>query len=208
MAAVPACGFGSLGTGSTVSHDQAEPEETECLRDGLKRVAVALKEAEVPFALAGGYAAWANGAPESLHDVDFLIRAEDAASVVQHLRGCGMEVVQPAEDWLFKVRVGGAVIDILHRGQGTSIEGMLAAAQEAAVLSVRMPVMSATDVTTEKLLALDEHYCDLAEILPTLRALREQVDWPEVRRRVADAPFAEAVLFLLQRLGVIGPVRS
>jgi hypothetical protein len=69
-------------------------------------------------------------------------------------------------------------------------------------------VLSATDVTTEKLLALDEHYCDLAEILPTLRALREQVDWPEVRRRVADAPFAEAVLFLLQRLGVIGPVRS
>jgi len=190
-----------------MSTDPAESPETECLREGLKRVAVALKEAELPFALAGGYAAWVNGAPESLHDVDFLIRAEDAASVAQHLSDRGMEVVHPAEDWLFKVKVEGAVIDLLHRGQGTSVDSMLAAADEVAVLSVRMPVLGATDVTAEKLLALDEHYCDLSEILPTLRALREQVDWPEVRRRVADAPFAEAVLFLLERLDVIGPDR-
>jgi hypothetical protein len=191
-----------------VSHDQTESQANECLREGLKRVAVALKEADVPFALAGGYAAWVNGAPEPLHDVDFLIRPEDAVSIAQLLSDHAMEVVQPAEDWLFKVDVGGAVIDILHRGQGSSIEGMLGAAQEAAVLSVRMPVLSATDVTTEKLLALDEHYCDLGEILPTLRALREQVDWTEVRRRVADAPFAESVLFLLERLRVIDEAPS
>ena len=194
-----------MGTKAAMSTDPVESPETECLREGLKRVAVALKEADVPFALAGGYAAWANGAPESLHDVDFLIRPEDAASVAQHLEGRGMEVVQPAEDWLFKVEVDGAVIDLLHRGQGTSVDCMLAAARETAVLSVRMPVLDATDVTTEKLLALDEHYCDLSQILPTLRALRERVDWSEVRRRVADAPYAEAVLFLLQRLDVIGP---
>jgi hypothetical protein len=191
------------GYGTTVSDDQAEPPETERLREGLKRIAVALKEVDVPFALAGGYAAWSHGSPEPLHDVDFLILADDVPRVAADLRGRELEVLQPAEDWLFKVRVEGATVDILHRGQGISVESMLAAAQEAPVLSVVMPVISATDVTTEKLLALDEHYCDLAEILPTLRALREQVDWPEVRRRVAGAPFAEAVLHLLERLDVI-----
>jgi hypothetical protein len=73
------------------------------------------------------------------------------------------------------------------------------------VLSVRMPVVVATDVVTEKLLALDEHYCDLAAVLPSMRALREQVDWDEVRRRTVGAPFAETVLFLLERLAVVGP---
>jgi len=69
-----------------------------------------------------------------------------------------------------------------------------------------MPVISATDLVGEKLLAMDDHYCDLAALLPTLRALREKVDWDDVRRRSAGAPFAEATLFLLERLDVIEPV--
>ena len=33
--------------------------------------------AALPFALAGGYALWAHGAPESENDVDFVIAEED-----------------------------------------------------------------------------------------------------------------------------------
>ena len=43
------------------------------LQDGLRRAAVALTEAGVPFALVGGYAAWARGAPEPSHDADLAI---------------------------------------------------------------------------------------------------------------------------------------
>ncbi len=99
------------------------------------------------------------------------------------------------------------MIDVIHRAQGSSVDDVLDAAGEVAVLSVRMPVVSATDVVTEKLLAMDEHYCDLGAVLPTLRALREQVDWDLVRRRTSGAPFAETVLFLLERLDVIDPTR-
>jgi hypothetical protein len=180
-----------------------DPSDLEALREGLKRVAVALKESGHRFALAGGYAAWVHGSPEPLHDVDFLVRQEDAAAVVEDLVGRGLDVVQPAEDWLFKVQVDGAVVDVLHRALGGSVEQMLEAAEEASVLSVRMPVVSATDVTSEKLLALDEHYCDLAAVLPTMRALREQVDWAQVRRRTEGQPFAEAVLYLLERLEIV-----
>ena len=183
---------------------EAESEDLEGLREGLKLVGVALKESGLPFALTGGYAAWVYGSPEPVHDVDFLVRAEDAAAVADELRRRGLEVEDPPEDWLFKVRVDAGVIDVLHRARGSkTVDEMLAAAREASVLSVNMPVLSATDVITEKLLALDEHYCDLGAILPTLRAMREQVDWPEVRRRTHGQPFAETVLFLLERLGIV-----
>jgi hypothetical protein len=57
----------------------------------------------------------------------------------------------------------------------------------------------------QKLAALDEHYCDFAVLLPGLRALREQVDWAEVRVACSDNDFAAALLFLLERLQVIAP---
>jgi hypothetical protein len=173
------------------------------LREGLKRVAVLLKESGRPFALTGGYAAWVHGAPESGHDVDFLVRPEDAAEVSAYLAEHDLDVEQPSEDWLFKVRTDGVVVDLLHRTNGTTPEAALARAGEVAVLSVEMPVIDPTDLVAEKLLALDEHYCDLSALLPTLRAVREKVDWQDVRRRCEGAPFAEATLFLLERLDVL-----
>lgn len=182
-----------------------DPDQ-EALREGLKTVAVALKETGIPFALIGGYAAWANGAPESGHDVDFLIAEADAQRTAEALSDRDLLVRYPPEDWLFKVEVdGGVTVDIIHRTTSTPIPAVLAASVVKPVLSVEMPVATATDVTSEKLLALDEHYCDLAPLIPILRALREQVDWSQVRLRADGRPFAEAVLFLLERLGVIEP---
>ena len=179
--------------------------EHEALREGLKRVAVVLKSSGLPFALAGGYAAWALGGPEPSHDVDFLIDAADVARAKEELQGSGLQVDQPPEDWLFKVRCDGVLVDVLHRGSGRPLADALAAAPVQEVLSVEMPVLAATDVLTHKLLALDEHYCDLSGVLAVARALREQVDWPEVRECTAGNAFAEAVLFLLERLDVIKP---
>ena len=175
----------------------------DALREGLKRVAVALKDTEVPFALAGGYAAWARGGPEPTHDVDFLVDDEQAERARQELERRGLDVVQPPEDWLFKVHTDGVVIDVLHRGSGRLLADALRDASVVEVLSVEMPVLSATDLLTMKLLSLDEHYCDLGTVLPAARALREQVDWARVREWTAGSPFAEAVLFLLERLEVL-----
>jgi hypothetical protein len=175
------------------------------LREALKRVAVALKETGVPFALAGGYAAWARGGPEPDHDVDFLVARTDAGKVADLLLEQGLAVRQPPEDWLFKVETDGVTVDVLHRAAGSPTEEpSLEAATDLEVLSVTMPVLSATDLVVQKLSVLDEHYCDLAQLLPTLRALREQVDWEVVRGTTTDNPFAEVTLLLLERLGVLG----
>jgi hypothetical protein len=180
--------------------------DTDGLREGLKRVAVALKEAEVPFALAGGYAAWALGGPEPSHDVDFLVDDDHVERAEQELTRRGLEVVQPPEDWLFKVHTDGVVIDVLHRGSGRPLAAALGDAESREVISVEMPVLAATDLVAMKMLALDEHYCDLGTVLPVARALREQVDWSRVREWTSGDPFGETVLFLLERLGVLEPV--
>jgi hypothetical protein len=56
-----------------------------------------------------------------------------------------------------------------------------------------------------KLNALSEHALRYEGLLAISRALREQIDWDEVRARTADSPFARAFFVLLEGLDVIGP---
>ncbi len=180
--------------------DQADQDG---LREALKRVGVALKESGIPFALVGGYAVWARGGPEPEHDVDFMVAADDAAKTAEVLAQKGLRVEHPPEDWLFKVWTDGCMVDVIFRDSGepaarAAVEG----ADEVEVLSVAMPVLSATALMVQKLNALDEHYCDFGYLLPVARALREQVDWGRVRDRIRDNNFAAAFLFLLERLAI------
>jgi hypothetical protein len=184
------------------------PVDQDDVRDLLKRTAVALKEAGVPFALCGGYAAWVRGAPEPDHDADFLVPHADAGRAAKALADAGLEVVDPAEDWLVKVVSGDggdAFVDVLWRACGHPVgTDLIDRSDVLPVLSVQMPVLAATDILTTKLMALDEHYCDFARLLPVARALREQIDWARVGRSVAENDFAVVFLALLDRLGITG----
>lgn len=181
-----------------------QPSDRDEIRDLLKRVAVALKQGDVPFALCGGYAAWVRGAPEPDHDADFLVPAAEAERAAKVLAEAGLQVVEPAEDWLVKVVQGDSFIDVLWRTCGVPVESdLIDRAEDRPVLSVHMPVLEATDIVVTKLMALDEHYCDYGRLLPVARALREQVDWNQVRRQVAGNDFAEVFLVLLDRLGIV-----
>jgi len=50
---------------------------------------------------------------------------------------------------------------------------------------------------------LDGHRCDFSELLPFARALREQIDWQQVRDETKHSPYAEAFLVLVERLDII-----
>ena len=184
----------------------AGPTGQDARREALKEVAVALKESEAPFALAGGYGLWARGGPEPRHDVDFMVAEEDAARVRDLLAARDLVVVQPPEDWLFKVFIDDAMVDIIFRVDGETIHrGRFDDAEVLEVDSVRMPVLPATVLLADKLNALEEHACDLTPLLPVARAVREQVDWTDVAARTTGNPFAEACLLLLRRLAVAEP---
>ena len=185
------------------------PSDRDEIRDLLKRVAVALKQGDVPFALCGGYAAWVRGAPEPDHDADFLVPAAESERTAKVLAEAGLEVVDPPEDWLTKVVQGNSFVDVLWRTCGIPVEqNLIDRAEDMPVLSVHMPFLLATDIVVSKLMALDEHYCDFSRMLPVARALREQVDWAEVEKAVAENDFAVVFLELLDRLGVVPRERA
>jgi hypothetical protein len=177
----------------------------DALRDALKRGASALKASGPDFALAGSYALWVHGAPEPVHDVDFVVAEADADAAATTLADAGFSIERTPEDWLFKASTDdGAVIDVLHRVNGVRVSpDLIDEADRRDVLAIAIPVLSATVVMCQKLKSLHEHHCNLGTLLPATRAVREQVDWAVVREATADNDFAAAFLFLAERLGII-----
>lgn len=183
-------------------------DDRAALQDALRLTAVALEDAQVPFALVGGYAAWARGAPEPSHDADFAVREVDVPRAREAIAAAGLDLADPPENWLFKAYYQGALVDVLYRMVGEPVtEEMLARSDVLEVLAVRMPVLSATDILSAKMRVLGEHYCDFTGLLAMARALREQIDWHQVREETSDHPFARAFLHLVHELGVspLGP---
>ena len=188
-----------------VTHDTHAASHDE-LRDALRRVASTFTAQGLPFALAGSYALWSFGAPEPSHDVDFVVAEQDVDAAVAVLTEAGFDVRRPPKGWLFKVAptaAGPDLVDVLHRINHVPVDrALLDRAQTRDVLAVSMPVLPPTEIVVQKLRSLHEHHCDLAPLLPVLRAVREQLDWAALRERTADNPFAEAELLVSGRLGL------
>ncbi|WP_156656490.1 hypothetical protein [Mycobacterium sp. 852002-51152_SCH6134967] len=182
------------------------PQRNDDLRDALKRAASALRAQGPDFALGGSYALWVSGGPEPVHDVDFVVAEPDTEKAAATLEEAGFRVERTPEDWLFKACVEhDFVIDVLHRLNGVPVDKeTILAAEEYDVLAIRMRVLAPTEVMREKLNSLNEHHCDFAALLPAVRAVREQLDWEQLRAETADNPFASAFLMLADRLELTG----
>lgn len=179
-------------------------EIQDALLRTVTKVAAALRPTGVPFALTGGCAVYARGGPETEHDVDILIVERDVPAAVKALVAAGMRAADPPEEWLTKVYDGDRLVDLIFRINERQVTPeMLAATEEMRVGPTVLRVQPATEVMIGKLLALEEHRCDLAGLLPIARALREQIDWPAVRARTARSPYAEAFLLVCDRLAII-----
>jgi hypothetical protein len=181
---------------STSGADDESPLQT-----ALKRSASALMAAGLPFALAGGYALWAYGAPEPVHDVDLVVAESDVPQAVEILGSAGFRIERPPEDWLFKAWLDDNLVDVLHRINGEVVTAdQVAEAVEVEILGLRIPVLPPTPIMLAKLRSLTEHYCDFTPLLPVVRAVRERLDWPYLREQTSDQPFAESFLLLAKRL--------
>jgi Uncharacterised nucleotidyltransferase len=174
------------------------------LLETVKRAAVEFKRADIPFALCGGWAVYARGGPRSQHDADFALVEQDVPRALDVLAEAGFSRDEEApEDWLAKVWDRGNLVDLIFRLSGEPVTpDIFERVDQLEVGSVQMPVLAATDLVVTKLLTYRDHYCDFATSLPMVRALREQVDWPAVRERTARSPYAEAFVFLADRLGL------
>jgi hypothetical protein len=176
----------------------------EGLATTLKRVASALKAADIPFALGGSFAVYAHGGHSSDHDVDFLLREQDKEQALAELAKVGFRTEQPPEDWLVKVYDEDRMVDLIYRPVESPVtDETLRDTEQISVEAIFMPVISASQLMIHKLLSYSQHHCDFATGLPVARSLREQIDWTRVRRETIKSPYAEAFLVLLDRLDIV-----
>ena len=179
------------------------------LLETLKRTAAVLRDADLPFLLGGGLAVWARGGPETEHDLDLMVKPENAERLLDALAAAGFRTEKPPEAWLYKAWDGDLLIDVIFDPMGGPIDdAMFERADELEVQAVTMKVMALEDVMVTKLLAMREHEVDYEDVLEIARALREQVDWDSVWRQTSNSPYARAFFYLAEQLEVLGERRA
>jgi hypothetical protein len=171
----------------------------------MKAAAGILQDAEIPFVLGGGLSAWAAGGPKSEHDVDFLLKADDADKARAVFEAEGWKTERPPEGWLYKAwHDNGALVDLIFSpASGAITDDFIVSAPVTEVMALRIRSSRLEDIMTSKLLAMTEQEPDFSSVLEWARALREQIDWEEVRARTEASPFAKAFFTLVESLGVV-----
>jgi predicted nucleotidyltransferase len=172
----------------------------------LKRSAAALRDGGIPFLLAGGAASWVRGGPPTDHDLDFLVKPEDAETALATLADIGLRPERPPEEWLFKAFDGDVMVDLIFHPAGLEItDEVIARGEEIEVEAMTMRVMRPEDLLVTKLMAMTEHAINYKSCLEIARALREQIDWDDVRVRTSASPFGRAFFVIAEGLEIVEP---
>jgi predicted nucleotidyltransferase len=184
------------------------PPESEhpfpAIEQSLKKAVAGLRDAGIPFLLAGSLAVWARGGPETRHDLDFVLKREDAERALEVLADVGMRTEKPPEEWLYKAWDDDVLIDLIFHPRGLEVtDELIERGEFLHVLGITIPVMSIEDVLATKLLALMEHELDYTALVRIARAVREQIDWRYLRERTSDSPYAAAFFALCEELRVV-----
>jgi hypothetical protein len=160
----------------------------------------------VPFLVGGGAASWIYGGPSADHDIDFMLKPEDAERALTVLQTAGLQTERPPEDWLYKAVDGDVVLDLIFRPAGLEVtDGLIERGEDREVESMTMRVVRPEDLLVSKLIAITEQTIDYGSCLEIARALREQVDWSAVRQRTKSSPFARAFFTIAEGLEIIQP---
>jgi len=177
----------------------------ESLLGAMKNAAAVLRDSEIDVALAGGFAVYARGGPPTEHDVDFMLKAEDAERALEVLTQAGFRAEKPPEGWLYKVfDDNDAMIDLIFapNGKPEVVPAILERAEVLEIYAITMKVMSVADVLATKLLTLKEHEVDYDSVLEIARSCREQIDWGLLRDATKESPYAKAFFTLVEELGL------
>jgi hypothetical protein len=171
--------------------------------EAAKAAASVLLRAEIPFALGGGLACWARGGPRTEHDVDFFVTPANADRALDAFARAGYRTERPLEQWLLKAWVDDVLVDLIFDPAGGPVtDEWIERAEQTEFRAVRLPLARLEDVLVTKVSALSEQDPDFSGPLEIARALREQIDWDEVRERTNGKPFAKAFLTLVDELDI------
>jgi hypothetical protein len=187
---------------------QEQPMPSESTLNGmvptLKKTAAALRDAGIPFLVAGGVASWVRGGPSTDHDLDFVVKPDDAERALAVLAEAGLRPERPPEEWLYKAYDGDVLVDLIFNPAGLVItDELIARGEEREVEAMTMRVMRSEDLLVSKLMAMTEHTINYRSCLEIARSLREQIDFDDVRERTESSPFGRAFFVIAEGLGIV-----
>jgi len=97
-----------------VSRTSADEAFTRVLREAVETV----ERAGIPFLVLGGLASSLVGRPRWTHDIDFLVRPDDARDVLEVLRGAGFTTEETDPVWIYKAFKDDVMVDIIFMVMG------------------------------------------------------------------------------------------
>jgi hypothetical protein len=196
-----------------VEQRRADERFAEVLREAVQTV----EQAGLPFLVLGGIASALVGRPRWTHDIDFLVRPDDARDVLAALRGAGFTTEETDPVWLYKAFKHDIMVDVIfmvmggiyldEEMQSRSIEREIhpspARAGQGGSLRLRIP--SPEDQIVIKAIVHREetsrHWFDALAILG-----RAQLDWSYlIRRGRVGARRVLALLIYAQSADILVP---
>jgi hypothetical protein len=84
----------------------------------LAEAVAAVEAAGIPYLLMGGVASAAIGRLRWTHDIDLLVRPDDARPALSALATAGFDVEETDSHWLYKGFKHGVLVDVIFRSAG------------------------------------------------------------------------------------------
>lgn len=159
--------------------------------DVLGDTAEALEAGAVPYVLIGGIASSRYGRPRWTHDIDLLVKPEDAERALEQLANAGFETERTDHRWIYKGFKSRVMVDIIFKSTGGSgihlDDEMIARAVPTMVRGHRLRLIPPEDLLVMKAAVSSEigprHWHDALSIISTT-----QLDWQYLERRAIRAP--------------------
>jgi hypothetical protein len=181
-----------------------EPEELEVFLPVLARTVRVVEATGIPHAFMGGMASSVHGRDRLTHDIDLLVRREDAGRLLDALAADGFATERRDEAWLYKATLDGVLVDIIFEAGADLVpveldDEMLAHTRTATLGGIQFTVLAPEDLLVIKVLAHKEgrsrHWFDALGLL----AAGHRLDWDYLVRRARIAPERVASLLLYAR---------
>lgn len=163
---------------------QLKATADRAFNDVLREAVESLDRSGYDFLVLGGLASSLVGRPRWTHDIDFLVRADDARSVLAAMRQAGFETEETDPVWIYKAFKHDVMVDIIFMITGGIYldDDMKQHALVREYDGITMRIPSAEDQVVIKAIVHREetsrHWFDALAILG-----RADIDWDYLLRR-------------------------
>ncbi|MBV9454889.1 MAG: nucleotidyltransferase [Rubrobacter sp.] len=150
----------------------------------------ALKRAGIRYMLGGAVALNAyTGIWRETKDLDVFVPENTVASILETLEAAGFETEITDPCWLAKAWKGSPFVDIVHANQNGALpveESWFSNAKEATVLSRRVLVIPAEEMTLSKMFVASRDQWDMSDVVHLIFATHGDLDWGRILSGIGE----------------------